>query len=77
MNKLFFLTIILAFATIASAGVLGVNFDIIAQALGVFSTEDVELLGCECVDTLGNTIPCDDADSTVTDDPLCPVDLNP
>ncbi len=76
MNKFLFLTIILAFASIVSVGALGVNFDMIVQALGVFHTEEVTLLGCECVDASGMDVPCDDANVVVTADPLCPTDLN-
>ena len=72
MNKLFALTVILAFASIVSVGALGVNFDMIAQALGIFHTADVELLGCDCVDRSGNTVPCDDANVVVTGEELCP-----
>jgi hypothetical protein len=78
MNKLLLFSIILTLGSFASAGFLGVNFDMIAQALGVFDRDTAILIGCECVDELGNSIPCDDTDSTVTDpDGLCPVDLNP
>jgi hypothetical protein len=72
MNKLLLFSIILTLGSFASAGFLGVNFDMIAQALGVFSTADVELLGCDCVDSAGNTVDCDDTNVVVTDDPLCP-----
>ena len=72
MNKFLFLTIILAFASIVSVGSLGVNFDMIAQGLGIFHTVDVELLGCDCVDRSGNTVLCDDANVVVTGEELCP-----
>jgi hypothetical protein len=72
MNKFLLLTIILAFASIVSVGSLGVNFDMIAQTLGVFHTADVELIGCDCVDVSGNTVPCDDANVVVTGEELCP-----
>lgn len=74
MSKFFALTVILAIASIASVGVLGVNFDMITQALGAFSFEDstIELLGCDCFDKDGNSIDCNDANVVVTDDPLCP-----
>jgi len=72
MNKLFFLTIILAFASIVSVGSLGVNFDMIAQALGIFHTDEVTLLGCDCVDAVGDMVDCDDANVVVTGEELCP-----
>jgi len=73
MNKFLLLTIIFAFASIVSVGSLGVNFDMIAQALGIFHTADVTLLGCDCVDALGNPLPtCDDANVVVTNEALCP-----
>ena len=71
MNKFLFLTIILAFASIVSVGSLGVNFDIIAQDLGIFHTADVELIGCDCVDSLGKFAECDDANVMVTGEELC------
>ena len=71
MNKFLLLTIILAFASIVSVGSLGVNFDIIAQDLGIFHTADVELIGCDCVDASGMTVPCDDGNVNAAADPLC------
>ena len=74
MNKFLFFTIMLTFASITSVGVLGVNFDMITQALGAFSFEDstIELLGCDCFDAAGNMVDCNDVNLVVTDDPLCP-----
>ena len=72
MNKFLLLTIMLAFASIVSVGSLGVNFDMIAQALGIFHTAEVTLLGCDCVNAAGDTVPCDDANVVITGEELCP-----
>jgi len=67
MNKLVFLMILFGLASIATVGILAPEFDIIVQKLGVFHTEDVNLVGCICVNELGVTVPC----GTVDLDPLC------
>ena len=58
MNKFLFLMVLIGLASVASIGILAPDFDVIVQKLGVFHTEDVNLVGCDCVLEGGGTTDC-------------------
>ena len=74
MNKFFFLLMLFGIGSVAGLGVLAPEFDLIAQKMGIFHTEDVGLDGCTCLDQSGAIVACD---SIVTSDPLCPTTTPP
>ncbi len=72
--------ILFGLGSVASIGVLAPELDLIAQKIGIFFTDDVELTGCTCVDFVtGDPVACQTglAGDPLGTELLCPPSLSP
>lgn len=72
--------ILFGLGSVASIGVLAPELALIAQKIGIFFTDEVELTGCTCVDFVtGDPVDCQTglAGDPLATELLCPPLLSP